>query len=591
MPKTRPGRFIFLALLLQLIALALHASEEKKPPADVDLTWGVKIPMRDGVNLNATVYRPVGAGRLPVIFTLTPYISDSYHNRAFYFAQNGYVFVLVDARGRGNSGGDFEPFANEARDGHDSVEWLARQPWSDGQVTMWGGSYAGFDQWATLKEFPPHLKTIVPAAAAFPGVDFPFVKNIFYSYEVQWLTLTSGVTPNSNLFGESAFWISRFREMYLKHRPFHELDSIVGNPSPQFQEWLRHPEPDAYLDAMSPSTDDFRRIDLPILTITGHYDGDQPGAMHFYRQHMQHATPAAREKHFLILGPWDHAGTRTPKKEVGGLTFGEASMLDMNKLHKEWYDWTLKGGAKPEFLKKRVAYYVVGAEEWKYADSLESISNHKLTLYLDSAGSANDVFRSGHLSPAKPGASPPDRYTYDPLDVRPAELEREEVKNYITDQRGALNLFGSGLVYHSEPFAEPTEISGYLKFVAWIALDVPDTDFYVAVSEILPDGSSVALAEDLLRARYRESLRRPKLATPGEIHRYELDGFYFFSRRITQGSRLRLVFKSPNSIYLQKNYNSGGAVSQESGKDARTAHVTLYHDAERPSYLEVPVVR
>jgi len=591
MPKTRPGRFIFLALLLQLIALALHASEEKKPPADVDLTWGVKIPMRDGVNLNATVYRPVGAGRLPVIFTLTPYISDSYHNRAFYFAQNGYVFVLVDARGRGNSGGDFEPFANEARDGHDSVEWLARQPWSDGQVTMWGGSYAGFDQWATLKEFPPHLKTIVPAAAAFPGVDFPFVKNIFYSYEVQWLTLTSGVTPNSNLFGESAFWISRFREMYLKHRPFHELDSIVGNPSPQFQEWLRHPEPDAYLDAMSPSTDDFRRIDLPILTITGHYDGDQPGAMHFYRQHMQHATPAAREKHFLILGPWDHAGTRTPKKEVGGLTFGEASMLDMNKLHKEWYDWTLKGGAKPEFLKKRVAYYVVGAEEWKYADSLESISNHKLTLYLDSAGSANDVFRSGHLSPAKPGASPPDRYTYDPLDVRPAELEREEVKNYITDQRGALNLFGSGLVYHSEPFAEPTEISGYLKFVAWIALDVPDTDFYVAVSEILPDGSSVALAEDLLRARYRESLRRPKLATPGEIHRYELDGFYFFSRRITQGSRLRLVFKSPNSIYLQKNYNSGGVVSQESGKDAHTAHVTLYHDAERPSYLEVPVVR
>ncbi|MGH9602440.1 MAG: CocE/NonD family hydrolase, partial [Terriglobales bacterium] len=212
--------------------------------------------------------------------------------------------------------------------------------------------------------------------------------------------------------------------------------------------------------------------------------------------------------------------------------------------------------------------------------------------YLDSAGgSAGDVFHSGTMSERKPGSSPPDRYTYDPLDVRPADLEREDVKNYITDQRDALNLFGNGLVYHSEPFPEATEVSGVMKFVAWIALDVPDTDFQVSVSEVLADGSSVALASDVMRARYRESLRQQKLIKPGEILRYEFDGFFFFSRRISQGSRLRLVFKSPNSIYLQKNYNSGGVVNEESGKDARTAHVTLYHDAEHPSYLKVPVVR
>src|SRR5438094_4323099 len=145
------------------------------PPADYTLQWGVKIPMRDKVELNATLYLPKSASaafsRTPVIFTLTPYISDNYHARGAYFGSHGYAFALVDVRGRGNSGGEFEPFANEPRDGYDVVEWLAKQPFCDGKVAMWGGSYAGFDQWATAKEFPPHLATIVPAAAAHPGLD------------------------------------------------------------------------------------------------------------------------------------------------------------------------------------------------------------------------------------------------------------------------------------------------------------------------------------------------------------------------------------------------------------------------------------
>ena len=153
------------------------APSPAQAPADYDLRWGVKIPMRDKVELNATLYLPKtpdgSPPKTPVIFTLTPYISDTYHARGAYFAPHGYVFALVDVRGRGNSGGEFEPFANEPRDGHDVVEWLAKQPFCDGKVAMWGGSYAGFDQWATAKEFPPHLMTIVPAAAAHPGLDYP----------------------------------------------------------------------------------------------------------------------------------------------------------------------------------------------------------------------------------------------------------------------------------------------------------------------------------------------------------------------------------------------------------------------------------
>lgn len=590
----------FLAILLGCLtwtgqALAQTAAKQGGEKPGVDLIWGAKIPMRDGIGLNGTVYRPAGQNEpLPVIFTFTPYIGDSYHPRAMYFAEHGYAFVLVDVRGRGNSEGAFEPFVHEGKDGYDVVEWLAKQPWSNGKITMWGGSYAGFDQWSILKEFPPHLATIVPAAAAHAGIDFPFFKNIFSSYIIQWLTYTSGVTGNGNLFGQSSFWIQKFTEMYRSHLPFHDLDQIVGNTSTVFQKWLQHPTPDEYWNALSPTPEHYRKMDLPILTITGHYDGDQAGALTYYERHMKYGNAAARDRHYLIIGPWDHAGTRTPAKEVGGLVFGDASMLDLNRLHKEWYNWTMKGGAKPEFLKKRVAYYVVGpgAENWKYADSLEEIGKDRKTFYLGSvAGKANDTFHSGFLAGEKQSGSTPDQYVYDPLDTRPGELEKDEIKNPITDQRFALNLFGNGLVYHTEPFSEATEVSGYVRLTVWISMDVPDTDFQAALFEILPDGTSVALTSDLLRARYRESLTQEKPVKPGEVNRYDFAGFTWFSRLVSKGSRLRLVLTCPNSIQLEKNYNSGGAVAAESGKDARVARIRVHHDSDHPSALEIPIVK
>ena len=208
---------------------------------------------------------------------------------------------------------------------------------------------------------------------------------------------------------------------------------------------------------------------------------------------MKYGTEAAKAQHYLIIGPWDHAGTRTPKKEVGGLTFGEASILDMNKLHTDWYDWTLKNGSKPEFLKKRVAYYVMASDEWKYADTLESISNATRTLYLDSdQGHANDVVNSGRMADTKPANSQPDHYVYDPLDLRPADLEKEEIKNSLTDQRYALNLFGNGVVYHSEPFAKDTEISGFAKLTM---------NTFVSRSSIARKSLSVILNADISGTR------------------------------------------------------------------------------------------
>ena len=572
------------------------------PPADYDLRWAVKIPMRDKVELNTTLYLPKSPdrstpGRTPLIFTLTPYISDSYHARAAYFASHGYAFALVDVRGRGNSGGEFEPFANEPHDGHDLVEWFAAQPFCDGKVAMWGGSYAGYDQWAVAKEFPPHLATFVPAASAHPGLDFPWTNSVGIPYDVQWFTLTSGHAGQQNLFADSKFWRSKFLSAYRQHVPFNKLDTFIGNPSANFQRVLNHPAVDAYYDAMVPTPEQFAKIGQPILTITGQYDGDERGALAFYRDHMANASPNARATHFLLIGPWDHAGTRSPTDEVGGVKFGGASVLDLNDLHRQWYDWTLKGGSKPEFLKDRVVYYLLapgnsGANgEWRYAPDFEKLVANHHSLYLDGGdGGAHGVFRSGALTEKAPTRGA-DEYIYDPLDVhRGEQVESEDNDKTIgIDQRFALNIGSDGLVYHSEPVPAESALIGCPKLTLWLLVDVPDTDISADLYEILPDGTSIALWSDVRRLRYRESPRQEKLVTPGETVRCDLAPGLFVARRIAKGSRFRLVVTSPNSIFLQKNYNSGSVVANETASDAQTAHVRVLHDGEHLSVLDIPV--
>src|SRR5690349_24187858 len=185
------------------------------------MEWGVRIVLRDRVQLSANLYLPPGLVEpAPAIVTMTPYTAQRYHEQGVYFASHGYPFLTVDVRGRGNSEGEFKPLLQEARDGHDVVEWLAQQPYCNGKITMWGGSYAGYDQWATAKEFPPHLATIVPVASPFAGVDFPRRNNIAFPYDVQWLTLTSGHASQEKIFGDSSFWAAKFKELYLGHRAF-----------------------------------------------------------------------------------------------------------------------------------------------------------------------------------------------------------------------------------------------------------------------------------------------------------------------------------------------------------------------------------
>jgi hypothetical protein len=576
---------------LMLAGSAMAAAPDAVPDAaKIDMHWGVPVPLRDGVKLNATVYTPKGQTKPGIcVFTLTPYIGQSYHDRGVYFAAHGISFATVDVRGRGNSEGEFHPLIQEAKDGYDIVEWLAKQPYCNGKVSMWGGSYAGYDQWATARERPPHLATIVPVASPYPGADFPYRNNIADNYLMQWLTFTTGHTSQEMIFGDGAFWTSMWKDRYQKGEAFNTLEHVLGGDQPILHEWLQHPDIDAYIDSYGATADQLKAIDLPILTITGSYDGDQPGAMTWYKAWMKAATPAEKARHFLIIGPWDHAATRTPRAEIGGLKFGPDSLVDLPNVHVQWYNWTMGDGPKPDFLKKAVAYYVMGAEKWRYADSLEAVTAQSKPYFLDSTTNANHVLASGSLDPAGAGGGKPDHYVYDPRDTSTADIEAKGDPNGLTDQTMVFAFDGKELVYHTPAFAKPTEVSGFFKLSAYIAIDQPDTDFAASVYEIDQSGHSVLLTTDVLRARYRESLRTPKLVATKAPQLYDFDHFTFVSRQLAAGSRLRLVIAPINSISSERNYNSGKPVAEETMADARPVTVSLVHDKAHPSALYVPI--
>lgn len=553
--------------------------------------WDVKIPMRDGVLLAASLYQPTSSNKpLPCIFSLTPYIAQRYHEPAITLAARGYVTLNVDVRGRGNSQGVFVPFVHEARDGHDIVSWLAKQPYCDGKIAMRGGSYGGYDQWMTASTSPEQLATIMPVASPFPGLDFPMRYNVFLPYSVQWLTLVAGKASQERIFRDEGFWGERFQQRLLNHEPFADLDEISGLPSPIFDEWVAHPRPDTYWDRMTPTTSEYQRINIPVLTMTGQFDGDQPGALEFYRRHLAGADPASK-RHYLIIGPWDHAQTRAPTLETGGLVLGEASRIDMTDLDQQWYDWTLKGKAKPEFLKDYVAYYVTGAETWRYAPSLASVTAESRELHLHApSGDANDAFGSGLLvsSPQVDG-DPDDEYTYDPLDTGISELEMTSFDRPLFDQRDILLARGKALIYHTAPFDRAIEIAGFFRLTAWLSIDQPDTDFHVGIYEITSQGESLELTRTIMRARYRENLREERLIMSTEPQQYEFNTFPFVARRLDKGSRLRLVFRPLDSMYMERNYNSGKAVAHETAKDARSVRVRLLHDSKHASVLQMPI--
>ena len=595
-------------LVLGLLGAALHPNDgmaqmrpagggadtavnSRLPQSDTDpfTITSVSIPVSDTIQLHGRLYRPEVDTAVATIFSMTPYTADDAHEYGTYFARHGYAYLNVDVRGRGGSDGTFWPLVQDGPDGAAVVDWIGQQPWSDGRVAMRGGSYRGMVQWQILGVGAEALETVVPTAAAYPGWDFPNEHGIFGSYAARWLSLVQGRASQGSWFGDGDYWQTKFETMHRKGLSFQNLDDLTGISSRIFEQWVQHPHLDAYWRAPSPDPADYQRFNLPILTVTGYFDGDQPGALRYYRKHMQHGSEAGRARHHLLIGPWSHGGTRHPERELEGLTFADTAAIDMTALHRRWYDWVLRDGPKPPLLTDRVTYYVMGADQWRSAPSLDAVADTSRTFYLHSPEqrSPNDPFDAGHLFPTPPTETDTDQYVYDPRDTADVATLRQ-MQDDLTAP-GAAFLDGPTLIYHSAPLKSPIEVSGQMQLDAWIEMNVPDTDFGVWVYEIRPTGKTIHLGHMALRARHRTGVDSVAFPEPGRVYRYRFDQFRWTSRRLQAGSRLRLVLAPLNTPGVQKNYQSGGPPMQESIEDARTATIKLHMTPNRPTALTLPV--
>jgi putative CocE/NonD family hydrolase len=304
---------------------------------------------------------------------------------------------------------------------------------------------------------------------------------------------------------------------------------------------------------------------------------------------MTHGLKDVTQNHFLVIGPWDHAGTRRPVSEVGGVNFGPAAVMSMEDLHKAWYDYTLKHGPRPEFLKDRVACFIMGANKWLYASDLNQIEGPLLTLALDLAGAEpGDATRGGRLAGEPPQQAAKVVLTSDPKYLPSREEIETEEPNHLRDQRGALKNLPSQVLWHSRPFTAETVLSGRPKLKLRMACDQPDADLSCELQEILPDGGAVVLSSGSVRLRYRQGGIDPVLMTPGKVEQVDFPAMSFFARSIGKGSRLRLLVSAAPILDYQRNTNTGGDLASEPSSMGRVAHITVLTGPGNRGVLELP---
>jgi len=584
---------VLLAVFCSVWSVTGHAAEPSAPPArPYHVQFGAEIPVRDGTRLSATILRPADQREpLPVILRFTPYGADRYFPKAAFFATRGYVVAIVEVRGRGDSEGVYRPYVNDAKDGYDVVQWLADRDYCDGRVAMRGASYTGFLQWAIAALNPPALKTIVPGAAPYFTVDNPAYRGVEIPYRLRWYALVAGRQRNTNFNSAREFWNGLYAELARGELEYARLDEAAGLPTSYWEKSLQTPESRERYRRMNPTATALAQIDIPVLTMTGAYDGAQLGTFTHY-QRLLETNPDAAEHTWLLVGPWDHAGVSSTQREIGGIDFGEAAAVDHLELELDWFDWVLKDGEKPALLQGRVTYFMAGPDEWRSVASLDALPCcRKLVLGDRNSGSGGD-YLDGRLIADGGDAEPTiHRFRYDPglptVSWGPYFGAAARGDDHLLDDELPLEIGDRGLVYETDPARGPYDVVGNPVLEARIALDVPDTDLIAVLYDVAPDGSTITLAYDFLRARYRDGAIAPDFPEIDRFHDYRFE-MTWVARRIPAGHRLRLFVTAPGiSHFFQRHTNTDEPVAFADPTDHAVANIRLKADGQ--SQLLLPV--
>ncbi len=412
-----------------------------------------RVRLRDGIELSADVYRPLESKqgeRFPAILLRTPYNKNSAQaiELGKWYAERGYALVYMDVRGRGDSDGVFAPYRSEGRDGYDSIEWCAVQPWCTGKVGTLGSSYLGHIQWLAALEQPEHLVTmIVRVTPSDPFVESP--TGTHGPMHLCWLHLTSGRMVQDM---DAVDWTRVY-----EHLPLLTMDELAGRTSASWREDLQHTCLDSYWEPLR-YQNQFHKVDLPVMHISGWYDDEQIGTpLNFSGMTRQAASQFARQNQALLMGPWGHQVNTTQK--LGEVDFGSQALIDLRAAELAWFDRWLKG-IEPEHLGPAVRIFVMGENRWRDEAEWPLKRTQWTPYYLHSQGSANSRFGDGLLSVTPPNEEAPDCYRYDP--ARPVPFLSEPTSSQIggPDDYAAIQRRDDVLVYMTPPLEADVEVTG-----------------------------------------------------------------------------------------------------------------------------------
>ena len=522
----------------------------------------VLIPTKSGIDISAIIVRKkTNTNPLPVILFYTTYYQDA--SDAIFgkkSADRDYVGVVAYVRGIRTDLKNYQPFENEGKDIYDIIDWISKQKWCNGSVGMYSGSYTGFSQWATVKKNHPALKTIVPQVAVMPGYDFPMENNVPLSHILSW--------SNDNIYKNKLLPRGLPFDYFNSGIAYNKMDSLAGLQNSIFQKWLSHPAYDSYWKSFVPSPAEYAKIDIPILTTTGYYDGSQIGAIQYFKLHTKYNKNA---NHYFIIGPYDHfGGQRRPAKNLMGYEIDSVANISMMNLAYDWLDYILKGKPKPDILKDRVNYQVMGTNEWKHSPSLQKINNDTLTFYLDKQ----------KLSSKKPVKKCFEKQTVDFND-------RERQNNYFTPSIIFDTLdVSNGLVFTTDPFQNEFEMNGSFTGKLWATINKKDMDVSLALYELMPNGKYFFLTRFVGRASFAKNNSKRQLLQPNKKELMPFDNTRFVSKKFGKGSRIVILLNVNKHPFEIINYGSGKAVSDETIKDSGEPLQIKWHN---DSFIKIPI--
>jgi putative CocE/NonD family hydrolase len=610
-----------------LAAAGLAAAQGDSTDAkyEVVVAKNIMVPMRDGVKLATDVYMPARdgmpvEGKFPVLVSRTPYGKEpgpGSPNVARLFAEHGYVAAVQDCRGRYASQGAFYIDVNEGKDGYDTVEWAAAQPWSNGKVGTYGGSYLAQVQNALAALRPPHLAAMFVMVGtsnyfddgAYRGGAFTSLHNLVYP-----LVLSSTSQEAERDPALQAAVLDILHEQmggWLRAYPFRPNASpLLLDPVNQrwFQDFVDHPLFDDYWKQngfnFEAAYDQYP--DIPVYFLSGWYDLFERGTLHNYLGlASRHKSPTK-----LLMGPWVHGiGPRAS----GDVDFGPTAEVDMIGEQLRWFDQVLKGKNTGVLDEPPVRLFVMGGGDGMRTENgfLEDGGRWLATTAWPSPEASTRAYYvhgDGSLNEQRPGSEAPSTYSFDPRNPVPTIGGQIDSGKDLSpagprDQRCNVRIFGCDndlplasrrdvLVFQTPPLATDLEIAGPVSVDLWISSSAPDTDFTAKLVDVAPpnrdypQGYAMNLADRIIRVSSGDYATARTLLKPGEIRKVSID-LVGVANRFRAGHRIRVDISSSNFPFFDVNPNTGERPGYETHET--TALNTVYHDRERPSHINLPV--